>query len=289
MDPSHDWQLTADLHHFLSRAGDFLRSRPARHTVALTVTDLLSKRGPHVYGDEAPLFGYLADPDGGVRAALIHTLPHWISLSRLTDDGDADALAARLTELGHPVPGVSAESGTAAAFAEAWQRRSGTTARLHERHRLYRLSELAVPEPAPAGRARKAVAGDRELLTRWLVEFKEEIAGPAHQDPGAWADDRLAYGGATFWEDADGTAVSLAGTTRPIAGQVRIGPVYTPVHLRGRGYAGAVTAAASRAALAGGAREVLLFTNLANPTSNALYQRIGYREVTDFTVYAFGG
>ncbi|MFJ8793100.1 GNAT family N-acetyltransferase [Streptomyces sp. NPDC102462] len=58
-------------------------------------------------------------------------------------------------------------------------------------------------------------------------------------------------------------------------------------HLRGRGYAGAVTATVSRAARQAGAQEVLLFTDLANPTSNGLYQRIGYRPVADFAVYGF--
>lgn len=60
-----------------------------------------------------------------------------------------------------------------------------------------------------------------------------------------------------------------------------------PAHLRGRGYAGAATAEVSRAALASGADEVLLFTDLANPTSNGLYQRIGYRPVADFATYEF--
>jgi predicted GNAT family acetyltransferase len=79
----------------------------------------------------------------------------------------------------------------------------------------------------------------------------------------------------------------MAGLTRIAVGQVRVGPVYTPPGLRGRGYAGAVTAEASRAALAAGATEVVLFTHLANPTSNALYQRIGYLPVADFAAYDF--
>ena len=75
--------------------------------------------------------------------------------------------------------------------------------------------------------------------------------------------------------------------TPVIAGQVRVTTVYTPAHLRGRGYAGAVTAEASRAASAAGAREVLLFADLDNATSNALYVRLGYVPVGDFAVYDF--
>ena len=71
------------------------------------------------------------------------------------------------------------------------------------------------------------------------------------------------------------------------AGQVRVGPVYTPPGLRGQGYAGAVTAAVSQAARDAGAGQVLLFTDLANPTSNALYQRLGYQPVEDRAVWSF--
>jgi predicted GNAT family acetyltransferase len=82
------------------------------------------------------------------------------------------------------------------------------------------------------------------------------------------------YGGVTLWL-RDGDPVSLAGITRQTAGMVRAAPVYTPPAHRGHGYAAAVTAAVSRAALDAGAREVLLFTDLANPTSNRVYERLG--------------
>ena len=95
------------------------------------------------------------------------------------------------------------------------------------------------------------------------------------------------YGGLTLWETA-GEPVSMAGLTRPAAGQVRVGPVYTPPAHRGRGYGGAVTAAVSQAARDAGAAEVVLFTDLANPTSNALYQRLGYEAVSDRAIFSFG-
>jgi predicted GNAT family acetyltransferase len=79
----------------------------------------------------------------------------------------------------------------------------------------------------------------------------------------------------------------MAGLTRMAAGQVRVGPVYTPPRLRGKGYGGAVTAAVSQAARDAGASQVLLFTDLANPTSNALYQRLGYQPVEDRAIWSF--
>ncbi|MFE0453403.1 GNAT family N-acetyltransferase [Streptomyces sp. NPDC058914] len=282
-----DWRLTHDLDAFLARAGAFLASEPALHTVPLTVTDGLRRRGPHAFGPEDPHFGLL-ERDGAVRAAFFRTPPHWINITPLTAD-EADALAARLAADGHDLPGVSAAHDTAAAFTEAWRRHTGASARLRRRERLYRLGDLTVPEPAPGGAPRIAVAADRARLVQWFEEFHKELGGHTAQDSGAWADFRIAHGGVTLWETPDGTPVAMAGVTPEVAGQVRVAPVYTPPDQRGRGYAGAATAEVSRAARASGAAEVLLFTDLANPTSNGLYQRIGYRPAADFAVYAFGG
>ncbi|MGW0499141.1 GNAT family N-acetyltransferase [Streptomyces sp. NPDC003007] len=281
------WHLTHDLDDFLTRAGAFLRSRPALHTVPLTVMETLRTRGRSVCGGGAPEFGLL-ERDGAVRATFFRTPPHWLNLTALTP-GDADALAARLAALGHRPPGVNAPCDTAAAFAEAWQRHTGVTVTLRQRQRLYRLGTLTAPEPVPPGRPRVAVAADRELLVRWHDEFSESVGQGTARGSAEWADARIDSGGITFWEAPDGTPVAMAGTGPQVAGQIRVAPVYTPYHLRGRGYAGAATTEVSRAALAAGADEVLLFTDLANPTSNGLYQRIGYRPVADFEVYDFTG
>ncbi|GAA2764773.1 GNAT family N-acetyltransferase [Streptomyces paradoxus] len=278
------WHLTHDLDDFLTRAGAFLRSRPALHTVPLTVTETLRTRGRSVYGDGEPEFGVLEA--GEVRAAFFRTPPHWLNITALTPE-DTDALAARLAALGGSLPGVNAESGTAGAFAAAWQRHTGATAALRQHQRLYRLGTLTAPGPVPPGRPRVAVESDRERLRRWHDEFSESVGLGTVRHSAEWADARIDSGGITFWEAPDGTPVAMAGTSPRVAGQVRVTTVYTPPHLRGRGYAGAATAEVSRAALAAGADEVLLFTDLSNPTSNGLYQRIGYRPVADFEVYDF--
>ncbi|MFF5498202.1 GNAT family N-acetyltransferase [Streptomyces aquilus] len=279
------WHITEDLDGFLARAGNFLRSRPVLHTVQLTVTERLRAYGSRAYGDEAPVFGVL-ERDGAVRAAWFRTPPHWLTLTPLVAE-DAAVLAAQLAGLGHPLPGVSADRGTAVAFAEAWQRHTGAEVTLWQHQRLYRLAESTAPDPMPPGRSRIAGKADRELLVRWFGGFLDDVGKTAAGDPEAWADARVEHGGALLWETPDGIPVSLAAAHPMVAGQVRVGPVYTPPEQRGRGYAAAVTVAVGRAAREAGAEEVLLFADLANPTSNGVYQRVGYRGVADFAVYDF--
>jgi predicted GNAT family acetyltransferase len=281
-----NWHLTEDVDDLLARAGGFLRSRPALHTMPLTATETLRAGGTDTHAAEPPVFGRL-ETGGQVCAVFYRVPPRRLILTSLTP-GQADALAAHLAGLGHPLPGVSADHQTATAFAEAWQRHTGATPTLLHRLRLYRLGTLIPPQPSPEGRPRVAGEHDREQLRLWCNGFAQAVGQAPFADVESWAR-RYAHKRFTFWETPDGTPVSIAGTTSLIAGQIRVDPVYTPADLGGRGYAGAVTVAASRAALAAGATEVVLFTNLANPSSNSLYQRIGYRPVTDFAMYDFSG
>jgi GNAT superfamily N-acetyltransferase len=207
------WMLSPDVTRYLVSAGGFLRSRPAEHSVLLTVTEAVRLGGPATFGDEPPLFGWYVQGGGPVTAACLHTPPYPVALTAMPDLAAA-ALASSLAGSGRMVAGVGGPPGPARAFAAAWQRQTGQPARVSRHERLYRLGELVPPDPA-------------------------------------------------------------------VAGQARIGPVYTPPAHRGRGYGGAVTTAVSQQALAAGVTEVLLYTDLANPTSNALYQRLGYQPVAD--------
>jgi len=144
--------------------------------------------------------------------------------------------------------------------------------------RLHRLDILTAPADVP-GRPRRAGISDRELLRQWYLAFDQE-AYPRGGDIDDAVDDALNTHGCWLWVDASGVVVSMA-TRRPIiAGCGRVGPVYTPSRWRGKGYGSAVTAVATRDILDNGGRPVL-FTDLANQTSNDIYHRLGYCPVED--------
>ncbi len=289
------WVTTGDVAEFLRKAGDFLRAERARNTVLLTVSETMRLNPGHYAAGHrgqarksGPLFGWWAngDADGAVRGAFMHTPPFPVVLSAVPAEAAADLAATTLA--GRPLAGVNAHQEPAATFASAWSERTGCGVEVHRRTRLYRLAGLAWPDPRPGGAPRVAGDEDAALLTEWVRAFSVEVHEAQAADHAAAVRDRLSHGGLTLWESG-GTPVCLAGVTRQVAGMVRIGPVYTPPRWRGRGYASAATAEVSRAALAAGADEVLLYTDLANPVSNSIYQRIGYREVEDRVVLSFVG
>ncbi|MFD5310509.1 GNAT family N-acetyltransferase [Streptomyces ardesiacus] len=285
-----DWHLTQDVDDFLTRAGGFLRSRPALHNTPLTDIEKLRMGRPDAHGPVSAVFGRL-EAGGEVHAVFYLTSRGRLGLTPLSVE-QTDALAAHLTVLGHSPANVIADHDTATAFADSWQRHTGAAPALFWRTHLYRLGTLTPPQPPPKGRGRLTDGTDREQVVRWCREFCV-IVGEQPSidliDAGSWDDSRFGDRHFTLWETPDGTPVSMAAATSVIGGMVRIDPVYTPADLRGRGYAGAVTAEASRAALAAGATDVVLFTDPDNPTSNALYQRMGYVHVADFAGYRFSG
>ncbi|QNS04830.1 GNAT family N-acetyltransferase [Streptomyces xanthii] len=287
--PWSGWWLTRDPAEFAERAGDFLRADPALHTVVLSVIAAqLAQDAP----SPGASFGVWPDAEGGCAGYFFWTPPQ-LPYAVLPGPEAAHALVTLLGDAlpDQPMTGVNGTEETAAVVAEAWRARhpEGRAERIMAQ-RLFRLVDLTPPDPPPPGRARPAGKEDRELVVRWFLEFADDAhlgARTTREQAEEWVDNRLSYQGVLLWEAEDGTPLSMAGVTRPAAGSVRVAPVYTPRELRGRGYAGAVTAEISRAARDAGTPEILLFTDLANPTSNALYQRLGYRPVRDFAVWEF--
>jgi predicted GNAT family acetyltransferase len=143
---------------------------------------------------------------------------------------------------------------------------------------LYELGTLCPPEPPPAGRARVADTRDLEVGIRWYSAFQAETLAPV-TDVEPFVRERLDDGRLWLWDDETGGPVSLAARTTAVAGVARVAPVYTPPEQRRRGYGAAVTAACTADALERGTERVVLFTDLSNPTSNAIYQQIGYRPI----------
>lgn len=92
---------------------------------------------------------------------------------------------------------------------------------------------------------------------------------------------RVAAGDVLLWED-EGRPVSIASRARPTVNGVTINFVYTPPALRGRGYATACVAHLSQQELDRGREFCTLFADLANPTSNGIYLRIGYEPLGEF-------
>jgi len=267
----------ADVDAFMALGGDYLAAREAEHCLPLGIATNL-RQGVQPLSDP-PLFAVvLGEDDDRVVAAALRTPPYNLVLSLVEDLAAVDALVEALA--GEALPGVSGPRDEAARFAERWSARSGRQATRVMAERIYRLSAVREPRPAP-GLMRPAERADRPLLLAWIEAFFLEAVGES-TDPGDSVDRWLAGEGRTLflWEDGD-VRVSLCGVGGETPHGIRVGPVYTPPEHRGRGYASNLVAGVSQAQLDAGRRFVTLFTDLANPTSNKIYIDVGYEPVVD--------
>lgn len=276
------WHFTDDVERFANAAWALLAERPAENTLALTITESLL-RGRR-YSDEPELFGWF-DEDGETQGAVLYNAPYRLELVVVPDNALA-ALAHEVRARRADLPGVGGAHEVARRFAELWTDGSQDW-HIEIQQRLYSLTKLRPLEPRPDGSARVAAIADLDLLDDWSTGFQREVGisfGPKQRD---WIRDRIETGLTWLWIRNDGTPVSQAGRNPTVANVARVGPVYTPPQHRGQGYGAAVTAACTQDALTRGAHRVVLFTDLSNPTSNAIYQKIGYRPVSDRAAIAF--
>jgi predicted GNAT family acetyltransferase len=227
---------------------------------------------------------------GGPASVAVRTPPFNLVLSR-APRGALAALAETLSRDGEVLPGVVGRTDAAEAFAELWvSGRPELRAQTLMRQGLYRLRRVIPPSRVPPGGMRLAAAGDVGLVTEWSGQFSVDANLPAAEYEAfrQRAAGRVAQNAIFLWEERrGGPVVSMAALVGPTKHGVRVGMVYTPAALRRRGYASALVAALSAHALASGRHFCILYTDLANPTSNAIYQQVGYELVCDWVMIDF--
>lgn len=274
-----------DVDDFAASAGRWYGRAPVNHTVELSLL-----RGP-LPTDEPPRLLTVWE-DGDLVGAAMQTPPLPLLCGGLAGVADGQSAMGEVVAQLHaevPVlPGVRGLRSAAQEFAQRWHAETGATTVLSTEERLYRLATLAAPAGV-RGTGRVAGTADLPVLIHYQCQFAAEAFGHEPDPRRAAANVAAAEtaGNAYLLWLADGAPVAMAGVRAPAAGVSRIGPVYTPPEVRGRGFGSAVTAAACRWALAAGAGQVVLFADLANPTSNHIYRQLGFVPVADSATIEF--
>lgn len=284
-------RFTPDAATFLAVAADRLAEQPVLSTVIATIADRAAREdaeGIQRDPDRPWWFATVVDHDSGaVIGATMRTAPgpdHALWIQDLPD-ATAIQLARTLFDRGEFAGAVNGALPAARVMAEETARLWEKDAQVRTHTRLYELDALRPPAVA-AGMLRPARSDDLDQLNDWLTIFDAEAAEQGdrptpelvehdHDDTAR----RIRDGRLWVWE-RDNQLVHVTGFNLPSLGVARIGPVLTPKEHRGHGYAAASVAGVSQHLLGLGAR-VCLFTDQANPVSNKLYRRIGYRPVVE--------
>jgi uncharacterized protein len=271
-------------------AAFFLMRNEAHNNLILGLAATLEV-APRFYGDEEP---YLAVAFDGayVAGAALMTPPRAVVLSLFADNSAVEALAEDVLAFRRTAAGVTGPLPAPQRFAQAWQRLTGDDFVVQIAERCYKLERLIPPSDVP-GAARLATEADLQVLTDWRMAFTAEAVpheASSREEVEKYSRQRFVAApervGTFIWE-VDGQPVSMASYGGPTPNSLRIGAVYTPPEFRRRGYASACTAATCEFILASGRSFATLFTDLANPTSNRVYQAIGFEPVCDAVQYGF--
>jgi uncharacterized protein len=262
--------------HFLQDAEVYLAVDEPANSLMLGLAYRL-RTEPFVYGSQA--FFAVVVAGGEPALCALMTPPHRLQL--YTRDASPEAalalVAAHLYEQQWPVPGVLAKSGLAEQFAALWTERTGARPSPGMAQRIHWLRKVTHPNYS-SGRLRPATDEDLPLLAQWVSEFNREALGQADvQAAEALTRARISSGDLHVWEDSQ--VVSMVNRARPMKRGITVNLVYTPPEYRRRGYATSCVARFSQSLLDTGWEYCALFTDLANPTSNHIYQSIGYEPV----------
>jgi uncharacterized protein len=262
---------------FLQRTRPLLLSDEARHNLILGIAGTLVEH-PDAY---RAAYLWLVQHDGEAVCAGVMTPPFNAVVSAEREEGALAVLAHGVRARSISLPGVTGALPESERFAEAWTRETHSRTSRHMTQGIYSLTQVR-PAPPCSGRPRRAENADRELLLDWVGAFLDETSASADREHmERMVDRRLTAADEGLWLwDVDGPT-SMAGFGGATPNGIRIGPVFTPRELRGRGYATALVASLSDWLLRRGRRFCFLYTDLANPTANEIYRRIGYEHVCD--------
>ncbi|HEX7051905.1 MAG TPA: GNAT family N-acetyltransferase [Longimicrobiales bacterium] len=265
---------------FLRRAESWLLEAEAEYTVPL---GLAYRMRESLAGFVPPIYLATVERGGDVVGCAFRTPPFKLGLTRMPDEA-LPALVEDVAGVYAEIPAVLGPEREARRFAALWSERTGVVAREGMRERIYRLDAVQAPAQPPPGRLRVAEPEDLDLATEWIASFAAE-AGIQTADAARMAEAQISRAALVLWEDEVPRSMAVEAARTPNG--ARIGFVYTPPQWRGRGYASACVAELSQRILDSGRRFCCLYTDLSNPTSNAIYQRIGYRAVCDVADYEF--
>lgn len=260
----------------LSKANEFLSSEPVLHNLLLTI---LHARVAHA---DPGRYWIAVEEEKVVGVVLQSPLEFPATLTPMKPPV-VQAVVDAIADHGVALPGVNGDAATAASFAGQWSERKKSAATPMMGMRLYELMELG-ETPRVEGQLRQSAQKDRSLMIRWTRAFQDEI-GESSRDTEIRVDKGLAAGQLWVWEQ-NGETTSMAVGRDPVQAVVRLAGVYTPSQKRGHGYAAACVHALSMH-LRGLGHRCILYTDLANPTSNSIYRRIGYRAVAEALRYRF--
>lgn len=266
---------------FLNLSGETLYAREAEYSLMLGLAEMSVKTNKnsglfYIVSSDSKSISFCLVTD---RAAVLSEMPE-------------EALRALADQLFFDQVNFPAAIGPVASvqtFAKTWAGVTEKKFKIGMAQKIYQLNQVIQPRSVQ-GQLILATSEHEELVTKWIYEFSLESL--PHENNSIerakeFALNKIPKGEVFIWLDETGIPVSMNSVGRPTKHGSSVSGVYTPVMYRRKGFASALVAGTSQHLLDQGKKFCVLYTDLANPTSNKIYQDIGYREIATSVMYIF--
>lgn len=285
------FKLYRDVNEFYKETYDVLMRHEAQNMIPLG-NIITGHEGKDKTGWRDPVNWFMATVSdaNGIQLTAIMTPPHNMTLYATDNIINPQAINCLIDGLkDHEVPGVTTEKTLAEYFAKEYTARKGLTFKITMSQRIYEL-EAVNPDIKQFGVLRLLDEKDMFFFPYWVeasgaanIYGKTEMSIPQDAKPYSY----LLSSKKIYVLEDNGIPVSMAGYSRELQTAISVSLVYTPPYYRGKGYASSCVAQISQIALDNGFTKCVLYTDLLNPTSNSIYQKIGYKPICDSLMLKF--
>jgi len=266
---------------FQKRVLSFLLEKQAQNCLGIGIIETLVNC-PDVFQE---YYLWLIEDNGAIKGVSWWTPPHPIGLSEMPEIA-IETLLEEVLHLPQQLSSVIGPKPQADLFRDSYIKKTQRTLLSSMEQRIYQASKATLPFEVQ-GQMRVATSNDLELVSKWSYAFAKDCGlGLDEERIKSIATRSIQQGNRFLWE-INGLASAMAGVSGPTPSGIRISSVYTPDNLRGRGYASAIVCGVTNRMISEGKRFCFLYTDLSNPTSNSIYQRLGYLPVCDSAHHSF--
>jgi uncharacterized protein len=239
--------------------------------------------------EKTPMLMAVVLKDEEIAWVMLQTQPSKIIFSKAASFSpeELQQIAEQMHHEFESIPGLIGDTKLIVELSGHLSKLRGVTAIVEMDQGLYKLEKVK-GKIGSEGKLRALREQEHGLVKEWVYQFCKDVNLPIAMDEAdAKAGELIKKGSLMGWE-IDGEIVSMANTTRPTKRNINVNFVYTPIKHRKKGFASDCVAALSQMMLDQGYQTTSLYTDLSNPTSNKIYQEIGYEWVGDSVMMDLG-
>jgi hypothetical protein len=275
-----------DIKEYFSKVESFLLQNESENNLQLGLASRLVKKPAEA---TAPIYLVVEENRVVIGAAIRTDMKRPFNFSKMNKAG-IDCIIDYLHSKKIEIRGCHSEEDASLYFAETYCDKVNKMFSIVMHQGIYELNKLIMP-PTNDLKIIPATIDHYDVVYNFVKGFTEDCFPnePFNEnDCIKSTEQHIERGNYYLLKNKYGEFISAATNNRQTENSGCISWVYTPKNYRGNGFGSLVTALVTREILNSGKKFCNLFTDLSNPTSNGIYQNIGYKLIAKAKHFRIG-